>query len=179
MRAHLRGQAEGAAGDDPPAHPAILPDRQVVAPMMGKSGVGLLVGLGQRHPGLNSVQIVALRPRLFKALGMGDAAPGHHPVDLAGPDRLLGPDAVAVHDLAGKDIGDGRQPDMRVGSHIDGARHAPWHVERAQMIEKHEWPDRPARGGRQDAPDVKPSEAAAALVDHCLDHQFLLAPAAS
>jgi hypothetical protein len=38
------------------------------------------------------------------------------------------------------------------------------------MIEKDKWPDHSALGGGEDAPDVKPAEVAAALLDHRFTH---------
>ena len=67
------------------------------------------------------------RPRarsFFEALGMGDAAPGDHPVHFAGADRLLGADAVAMHDLAVEEIGDGRRGRLRMRPDVHAARYA-------------------------------------------------------
>src|SRR3546814_2419104 len=55
------------------------------------------------------------RGRVVEALGMGDAAPRRHPVDLAGADDLLDAEAVAMGKLSVEEIADGRQPDMRMG----------------------------------------------------------------
>src|SRR3546814_12452736 len=62
------------------------------------------------------------RGRVVEALGMGDAAPRRHPVDLAGADDLLDAEAVAMGKLSVEEIADGRQPDMRMGLHIGGAK---------------------------------------------------------
>ncbi len=43
----------------------------------------------QRNPRLNAVHRPAFGSRLFKALGMRDSPSRDHPVDLAGPNRLL------------------------------------------------------------------------------------------
>ena len=73
------------------------------------------------------------------ALGMHDAAAGGHPVDLAGPDRHRGAEAVAVHDLAVEQVGDGGKADVRMRPHVESAAGAEFG--RAEMIEEHERPD--------------------------------------
>ena len=80
---------------------------QVGAGMVGEGGVGLLGAGGQRDPGLDAVQAVALGARLLEALAVRDAAPRRHPVHLVRADRLLRADAVAVHDLAVEQVGRG------------------------------------------------------------------------
>ena len=63
-----------------------------------------------RHPELHAVQrsLVATR----RLLGVRDAAPGGHEVELAGPDDLLGAEAVPVQDLAVEQPGDRLEPDV-------------------------------------------------------------------
>jgi hypothetical protein len=86
-----------------------------------EGGLGFLMLFGQRHPGLDAVQMIALAPRSLEALRVGDAPPGRHPVDLARADRLFRAHAVAVHDLAREQIGDRRQANMRMRPHVDRA----------------------------------------------------------
>ena len=95
-------------------------DRQLVAATCAKPGV-ISSSLGrQRHPALQAVQRLAVDAVLRRgALGMHDAAAGGHPVDLAGPDRHGGAEAVAVHDLAVEQVGHGGEPDMRMRPHVD------------------------------------------------------------
>ena len=67
--------------------------------------------IGQRHPQLDAVQ----HGRAGQGhLGVADAAPGGHQVQLAGTDRRVVPVAVAVLDLAGEEPAHGLQPGVRV-----------------------------------------------------------------
>ena len=50
---------------------------------------------------------------------MGHAAPGNHPVHLAGPDDLVGAGAVAMMEVAAKQIGDRAEAGMRMRADID------------------------------------------------------------
>lgn len=71
-----------------------------------------------------------------RALRMHNAAAGRHPVYVPGPDFLHGAQAVAVFQLARKEIGYRRQGDMRVRPHVDpGSR---FEDRRSQVIEKYE-----------------------------------------
>ena len=54
-----------------------------------------------------------------RPLGMGDAAPRGHPVDVAGTDIWTLPRLSRCMDLAVEEIGDRREPDMRMRAHID------------------------------------------------------------
>ena len=100
------------------------------------------------------------------ALGMHDAAPGRHPVDGAGPDRQRGAEAVAMHDLAVEQIGDGGEPDMRMRPHVDAV--AGLEHRRAEMVEEDErvrpcasapTAARDAPGSRRDRPSAARSAA--------------------
>lgn len=50
---------------------------------------------------------------------MNDAAAGRHLVHGARPDGLRAPDAVAMEYLAGKEVSNGREPDMGMRSHAE------------------------------------------------------------
>jgi hypothetical protein len=50
---------------------------------------------------------------------MHDAAARAHPVHRRRLDRLLGPQAVAVQDLALEEVGHGGQVDVRMRAHVD------------------------------------------------------------
>src|SRR3546814_14455131 len=91
---------------------------------MPEPGIRFLTFVRQRYPGLAAVHRTAVGPQLLEALGMGDTPARGHPVDLAGPDRLLGADAVAMHYLAIDPVGDRRQADMRMRTDTGLARHA-------------------------------------------------------
>ena len=75
--------------------------------------------LGLSDPQLDCVQRAAVRPRCL--LGVGDAVARRHHVELTGPDRLLGAEAVAVHDLAVEQPRDRLQPDVRMGADLHAA----------------------------------------------------------
>src|SRR3546814_17209234 len=94
---------------------------------MPEPGIRFLTFVRQRYPGLDAVHRTAVGPQLLEALGMGDTPARGHPVDLAGPDRLFGADAVAMHDLAIEQVGDRRQADMRMRTDIGLARQARLH----------------------------------------------------
>src|SRR4030095_9449445 len=76
-----------------------------------------------------------------------DAAARRHPVHLAGPDRKGCAQAVAMHDFAVKQIGNGGKPDVRVGPNVEAIAGAEFG--RAEMIEKNERADHArSRGGK-------------------------------
>src|SRR5690606_34968616 len=93
-----------------------------------------------------------------------------HPVDLAGMDRLLGADAVPVHDLAFEQVGDRGQPDVRMRTHVDTARQARFELYRAHVVEKDEGTHHAPLHEWQHTPDFKAAEVLAALGDDKFDH---------
>src|SRR5512147_1194644 len=141
MGAHTRMEVKSIARDQPAAGVTVPPDRKVIALMVREGGSGFLMLFGQRHPGLDAVQMVTLAPRALEALRVGDATPGRHPVDLARADRLFRAHAVAVHNLAREQIGDRRQANVWVRSHVDRAGHTRRHVYWTHMIEEDEGAD--------------------------------------
>jgi hypothetical protein len=66
-------------------------------------------------------------------LGMHYPVTGSHQIQLSGPDRLLASEAVTVQQLAGKDPGNGLEPDM--GMRSDPGSVA-GNINRAGVIEK-------------------------------------------
>ena len=59
--------------------------------MVGETRLDLLVRRGEGDPQLQAVDRLAVDAALGRgALGMHDAAPGGHPIDLAGADRDVG-----------------------------------------------------------------------------------------
>src|SRR5262249_13476263 len=145
--------------------------RKIGGGVVCEGGLALFVLKRQRHPGLDSLQTIAVSARLLEALGMGDAAARDHPVDLTGTDCLLGADAVAMHDLAGKEIGDCRKTDMRVGPHVERFRDARWKIHRTEAVEKNERTDHAARGiGQQPVNFEAAAQIAAARLNDDFDH---------
>ena len=95
---------------------------------------------------------------------MDDAAAGSHPVHRAGPDRHGGAEAVAVHDLAVEQVGDGGEPDMRVRAHVEAV--AGTEFGRAHMIEEDERADHARLRRRQRAAHREVAEIGGARHDH-------------
>src|SRR5688500_8915356 len=138
--------------------------------MMRERRIGLLDFLREGYPGLDAVHAAAFAARALEALGVRDAAAGGHPVHLARPDRLLGADAVAMHDLAVEEVGEGGQADVRMGPYVYGARQAGGKVHRPHVVEEHERPDHAALGEGQHPADLESAEVAAPLTDDDFDH---------
>ena len=143
--------------------------RQLVRAMMGEGRRALLMRLGQRRPGLDAeaagrgacLHLAAL------ALGMDDAAPGRHQVDLAGLDGERRAQAVAMEHLALEQIGDGGEPDVRVRAHVDAL--ADQELGRPHLVEEDEGPDHLLLRGRQGAPHLETAEIAGTRHDDVLD----------
>ena len=72
-----------------------------------------------------------------------------------------------MHDLAGEQIGDGREPDMRMRPHVDALAGAEFR--RAHVVEEDERPDHAALRRGQRAADREAAEVAGARDDHALD----------
>ena len=128
----------------------------------------VLVAVGQGQPGLDAEQAVrAARGRRGGALGMGDAAPGDHPVQRAGTDDLVGAGAVAVMEVAAIEVGDGAEADMRVRPDVDAL--SGQELGRPGLVEEDERPDHLPLRRRQGAPDLEAAEVAGARNDERLD----------
>src|SRR5690606_32657750 len=97
------------------------------------------------------------------ALGMGDAAAGAHPVDVARLDPAHATQAVAVQQRALEEVGDGGEPDVRVRRYVDALPRR--EVDRAEVVEEDEGTDPPAGRRRQDARPRDAAETAAARGD--------------
>ena len=74
-----------------------------------------------------------------------------------------------MHDLAGIQVGDRRQADMRMRPHVDLSRQIRGHLLRTHVVEEDERPDAAALGPRQHAPDFEAAEIAAPALDDELD----------
>src|SRR5258706_134389 len=72
------------------------------------------------------------------ALELRTAAPSGHPVHVAGHDGERAAEAVAMHDLAVEQIGDGGEPDMRMRAYVDALAGAK--LRRTHVIEEDERP---------------------------------------
>src|SRR5271166_3368777 len=111
-----RGFAIGPAEDQPDAHAVALDQGERLLTMMLEAWLSVLLSLRQGDPGLDAEQAVRrLAGGAARPLGVGDAAPQHHPVDSAGKDDLVRAQAVAVLELAAEEVGDGREANMGCG----------------------------------------------------------------
>ncbi len=162
---HRRGQAEAGAGDHPQDDAFLAALGQILRREMLEGGRGFLIGLGQADPALDAVHAVTGGARLSpRALGMGDAAPRRHPVDVAGTDVLHAAQRVAVHLRAVEQIGDGGQPDMGMGPHIDALAGRKFH--RPEIVEEDEGADAAPRRLRQHPGDGEAVAQVVALADN-------------
>ena len=128
----------------------------------------LLVGGRHRHPELEAVQALAAGAMVGRgALGMHDAAPGRHQVDVARMDGGKAAEAVAVHDLAVEQERHGGEPDMGMRPHVDALAGA--ELDRPEMIEEDERADHAALDVGQRAADREAAEIDAARHDHEID----------
>lgn len=76
--------------------------------MTDEAWLHLLLGCRKGHPGLDAMHPPAALPDgAIEPFGVADPAAGRHPVHSAGPDGLLHPRAVPVHDLTIKQVCDG------------------------------------------------------------------------
>ena len=110
------------------------------SPWCSKWGAWCAVVVRQGGPQLDAVQPVARGPEAV--LGVRDAPPGRHDVQLAGVHELAAADAVAVLDVAVQQPGDGLQADVRVRRHVHahGLRRG---VGRTEVVDEAPGPDRP------------------------------------
>src|SRR4029078_12085136 len=92
-------RTERCAGDEARPEAAALVRRKRVGAVMRERGLDFLALDRQADPRLDAVHRAAFGAGALEALRMRDAAPGGHPVHLAGADRLLRAQAVAMHDL--------------------------------------------------------------------------------
>ena len=128
------------------------------------------MGQRKRDPQLKTVQPRALRSLIGRgALRMGDAAPGRHPVDVAGTNRLLRAEAVTVDDLALEQVRHCRQANMRMRRHVEPLPHCEPTI---HLVEEGEGADHAARRRWKDATDGDSPEVAGARSDHVRDHGY-------
>ncbi len=164
---HRRCLAVERADDDACEHALIAHHRKLLHLVMREARLHFLLGRRQRHPHLQAVNGAAGGAQFGAgALGMHDAAPGRHPVDFARLDRRRGAEAVAVHDLAVEQIGDGGEPDMRMRPHVEAVAGAEFR--RPEMVEEDERPDHARARRRQRAPHRK----AVAEIDRARHHHL-------
>ena len=94
---------------------------------------------------------------------MNDAAPGGHPVDVAGCNRLQTAKTVPVDNRAVEEIGHRGKTDMRMGPHVDAfAFHQ---FGRTYLVDENKRPDHLALCRRKHAPDLESSQVAGTRYD--------------
>src|SRR5713226_22365 len=104
----------------------------------------------QCDPALQAQHLLAVAPlHIRRAFRMGNAPPRGHQVHRAGLDFLDVALAVAVHDAAVEQIGDGGEPDMRMRANVHAL--AGYELHRSEMIEEDEGADHLALAVRQRA----------------------------
>src|SRR5689334_5765956 len=111
MRLDARLDTKRLAGNHADLDAGLAREGKIARAVVREARGNFFLAVRQRDPGLDAVHGAAFRARLLEALRMRDAGTGNHPVDLAGTDRLLRADVVAMHDLALEEIGNGREPD--------------------------------------------------------------------
>lgn len=137
--------------------------------VMLEGRLDVLVRRGQREPDLDAVhQATRGAKRGIGALGVHDAAPRRHQVEVERAIGLDGAEAVAMHVLACEEVGHGRQADVRMRAHVEpGTR---WQRHRPHVIEEHERPHHPPlRRGEEPRHDHVVPEIARPAYDHELD----------
>jgi len=145
-----RAGAEGGAGDDAGGGAGEADARNALGRHVLERRRRVLERFRQRDPELQAV--AAVRPAdeiLGRALRVDDAAPRRHPVDGAGLDPLDHAGRVAVHDGALEEIGERRQADVRMRP--DVVVRARLDVDRPEVVEEDERPDRTPRRRREQA----------------------------
>src|SRR6516165_5344506 len=127
-----------------------------------------LFGDRQRDPALQTVQHLAFEPTFWTcALGVDNTATGGHPIDLVGADRDQRSQAIAMHDLAGIQTGDGGKSDMRMRADVDTLTRAEFAG--PHVIKEDERSHHPALGTRQSPAHLESTKVGAARYDDMRD----------
>jgi hypothetical protein len=128
----------------------------------------LFRALRQCDPALQPEHMLTVAAlQIGRALGMRDAAAGGHQIHRTRSDFLDIALAVAMHDAAVEQIGDGGEPDMRMRPDVHALAGDELH--RAEMIEEDERADHLPLAVRQRAAH---REAIAKIADARHDHQL-------
>ena len=163
-----RRLAIGAAEDQPEGHAVALDEGKRLLAMMLEARRGVFLSLWQSDPGLDAEQAVRrLVSGGARPLGVGDAAPRHHPVDRARQNDLVRAQAVAVLELAAEEVGDRRKADMGMRADVDALARDELH--RSHLVEEDERPDHlPLRRGKR-AANLEVADVARPRHDQGLD----------
>ena len=162
------GDAIGRTHDYPHRYAIHVERGDLFRRVVVKCRSDLLVLLRQCQPQLQSVQAVWQAAHLIAlALGVDDALPCHHQVDITGADRLQAAEGVPVQYLALKQVGDRADTDMRVRAHIDALPGG--EIRGPHMIEEDPWPDHLLLSARQGAPHREPAQLLRLGLNQLLD----------
>jgi len=157
-----RGMTERAAGDDMHGRAGKPYPRDPFCGQMLERRRGVLERFGQGHPELQPVGAMGTAQEILRRpLGVDDAAPGRHPVDGARLDPLHDAGRVAVHDRALEQVGEGRQPDVRMRPDVVMGTGSD--VDRTEVVEEDERPDGAPIGRGQEAPNHEPAAEVARM----------------
>jgi hypothetical protein len=94
---------------------------------------------------------------------MHDSPARGHPVDVAGPDDLMRTQAVAMNEVALKQISNGAEADVRMWKHIQAVPGL--EIRGASVIEENERTDGGTSPRGQKPPDLKTADISRAAVD--------------
>ena len=160
--------APGRAEDQMEITALAIKSGQILTGMVEKGRIGILILFRQGDPGLNTIHLVAvLALRRGGAFGVNHAATRRHPVHIARTDHEILAETVLVTQGAFKQIGDGCQTDMRMGTHINpltGGKRG-----RAHLVEENEGADKTLTRRGQNTFDGKPAEIATTADDAFAD----------
>jgi hypothetical protein len=105
---------------------------------------------------------------------MRDAATSDHPIDRAGLDQLRVAEGISVQEGALEQVGQGRQRDVGMRSHVESLPRREVHT--TEVVVKDEGADQLARRRGQHAPHEETADVAGTRDDHELGlHGFFLA----
>src|SRR6516165_934520 len=137
---HRRGYAKRGACDHARGEIALRNHRQVAGGVVLEAGRDFLLRGRQRNPALQTEHFLSRLPlQVRRALGMRDASAGGHQVHGAGRDFLDMTLAVAMHDAAVEQVGDGGKANMRMRPHVHAL--AGHELHGTKMIEENEGAD--------------------------------------
>src|SRR5579862_7166684 len=105
--------------------------------MMLEPRRGVLLAFRQSNPGLDAIYLgCASKKRRGRAFGMGDAPPGHHPVDRPRTNDLTRAETIPVMNLAAIKVGDSCEADVRVRT--NAAFRSGDSLQRSELVKKNE-----------------------------------------
>lgn len=163
-----RARPEGRPRDEPRRHACLFDHRQGLCAVVDESRVAFLLRLWQRYPGLDAEEALAGPPALVvRSFRMDDAASCLHPVHRPRFDGEVRAKAVAVPDLAFEEIGDGREVDVRMRTHVDPL--VGQELRRPHLVEEDEGTHHLPLGRRQRAAHLHLAEIDRAGDDQHLD----------